>query len=1194
MYKGTWKPNRRPVVTTAPDCIVYINGELELPSGANPYKRVPIQPLIHSVSVNLSTQGGSGSASIELHVPAHYLSDIYIGNHLTLTTMMEVEIYMKGHFTVGGVPQYYRTFWGIVTSVDESYSGGEQTVSLSCSDILYWWNVQHVNVNPSWLSASASQLTDINLTGHFFTNKNPFSVLYTLSREVHGDALNMRNLSLAGNEQRSEVTDNDQLKLMSYWTLRWGRIANALRMYGPAGDLLQGDLLDYALDPKKFARTKGASAAGREARFYDAFRLGDLDITAISPFTTVVSKLGEVNIVNSEFETKLNIANQAKDVIGYEFYMDSTGELIFKPPFYNMDVRPNFPVSWIRDIDVIAWSFAENEPAATFIEGTGQFIKNMDVGIQEEVQPKATYIDFRMVQKYGWRPGSFSSDFIGSTATGGAKALFFHLVDILDRENLRTQSGTATIPLRPELRLGFPVYIEGKDAYYYVESINHSFSYGSRCTTQLTLVGKRGKFYGAFDRWENENREPLPGDVAEPNRVVTNITRRPIDRFSGTPVGDRNVLLRYIGNLDVDRNGVVRSYQDAPDTNAKVALRNLTNLRAQFGMRGSNKYVYVVDANRDAPAATDAQTGERRRGPVTRIEAEADVRFEVDAQGRAVDVNAVIFPVSDEQGYEVVGTYEYGRRVSVTSRNWVFDKSEVTVAAEGLLIMEPNDGGDGGNTTPNLSYKMAAAPPTANAADATKDRNFMVDPTNYGRLLVEVKPLEMESMDLRALAEKGVGAFGDNHGDADLPSTTGDVGQIGSYGPQPVPTSSAGVIKSGSTATSKGGRKFAYSSDVGRWRDTVRKVRARLGYSESVYSDVSVLAIIHLESGGNPSARRTNPNGKLSQFVGLMQIGEANAADFGRKNTDFMGNGDLAIQHFLQIQNKYRGAHQGNPVKQALLWKGGIGMLRSYNRLEAQGASQQELDAYITNYPNTVNKKGETVRWKIDEYVSRFLAASHVWQSALLPPDKIPKAPDAPAPMPPPEMVEGEANENEERVFTLAETEGDIPPDGGVKESAKIGDEAQQGPAPVNDVGIPEEEDDAAISRQMFKNLLQDNLEGGLTGLPAQIKPPRDPSVAPIITEYLQKLYYNAFVEGRQREEELRGHTRVVPRPANFAEVPVDANGRNPNRLPPLASRPAFREALDSGKTVQEAMEMAGEDVRRAGSALGLNDDDEV
>jgi oligopeptide transport system permease protein len=41
--------------------------------------------------------------------------------------------------------------------------------------------------------------------------------------------------------------------------------------------------------------------------------------------------------------------------------MDVSGDIVFKPPFYNLDILHNKPVSWIQDIDIIDWDISESE-----------------------------------------------------------------------------------------------------------------------------------------------------------------------------------------------------------------------------------------------------------------------------------------------------------------------------------------------------------------------------------------------------------------------------------------------------------------------------------------------------------------------------------------------------------------------------------------------------------------------------------------------------------------------------------------------------------------------------------------------------------------------------------------------------------------------------------------------------------------
>lgn len=1121
VYKGTYAPNRRPVIVTAPDCLVYLNGETSLPSGANPNRRVDIQPFVNSFSMSAGIDGSVGSGSISLHIPAHHMNDLYSGGRLVITTMMEVEVYLKGHFNVGGAPRYYRAFWGVVTSVGESYSSGAHNVTLNCSSMLYWWNIQQINVNPAWLEADQNQQASLNLTGNAFTGMNPFSIMYTLARRVYGDSMNVQNSLVPGQHFRSEPNPPGTRSMQAYWAAKLGRMANTLRMYGPTGHVLEGDVLDYVIDPRGFARTnKGRALKASQDRLYHIFAQGDIDLSSVTPFSKVFQRLGGLEITSNSFQTKLSLANMVKEAIGYEFFMDVTGELVFKPPFYNLDVRPNYPVSWIRDVDVIDWSFAENEPEVTFLEATGFRFANREVGINADVQPHATYVDYRLVQKFGWRPGSFSAEFIGSDDFGGPEALFFHLVDVMDRQNARINSGSVTIPLRPEIRLGYPVYVQGRDAYYYVESISHNFSYGSRCTTTLSLYGRRQKLYASFDRWAEENQEPRPGDIADPGIPASSLYKRPLDPLTGIPEGDRNVIMTYLPSRVLgEQYPEVEAFQDDTE-DVEVIRRNLVSLRSQYGMKGDNKYVYMVDPKRDKP--------HEEGGPVTGIEANSLI--DVDEEGREVRVNAVIFPVSDERGYEVVGTYEYGRRVTVSSGGgFVFDKNERDVAAENLLNMEP-DTIERGGQVPNIPDAASSMAPSAHAANVNKDSTFQVDPNNYGRLLSEIEPPNVGPTDLMA----AVTPFAEGEEKvAHLPATaTKPVQKKGDVG----------IQEHDEVFRSDGGLSFRYSSDVARWRSDVRDIRASMGLSEDTYPDDFVLAFIHLESGGDPYARREEEKG-LSQYVGLLQIGHANAADGGHKNTDFMGDARKSIEHFFYYQERYKARTGGDPMKQALLWKNGPSFMTSLNRFEATGASPQEVREWVKNYP----PGGES--WRGDEYLSRVEAARSVWEAALKPPPDI------------------DANASVEEAREAVNN--------AVTEAARLVDEAKDPEVEkrINTIGLPDHEADLETELNLFEQKLQENLEAGIEALPPDMVPPRDPAAAPIIKEYLQELYARAFETTRKREEQLRGTTkRMYARSLKDREETPKRDAKVANPL----GREEVRRALEDGHTYDDLFDPEG------------------
>lgn len=1095
--RGTWSPNKRKVEVTAPDCLVYVNGELTLPSGASPYRRIDLQPLITSVNVSGNVSSPPASADISLHIPDHLLSDFRLGRNLILTPMMEVRIYMKGHFLLNGAPQYYPVFWGIVTSVADSYASGQNTVSLSCQDITYWWQVQHININPAILAVQRGQAQRLSETGNVFTGMNAFQIMYTLARQVHGDSVNVQQY-LKEFQVVSEAVDTENLRLTAYWAKRLGCITTALKMYGPNGRIIQGDLFSQIIKPNTLDTIgdgkRGLAVINESTKNkppnYD-FVQGGVDLSQVTPFSLVLSKLGSPDVWNGELMTKIQIAQQVAEVVGYEFFQDMTGEIIFKPPFYNLDVYGNFPISWIRDIDLISDALTENIPEATYIEGTGEFIQNFEASMAAETLPRATYIDYRLVQKYGWKKAEFNSQFVGSIFErgqkgGGPQALFLHLVDQLDRVNSRTTSGSVSIPLRPELRLGYPVYHESRDTFYYIEGISHSFTYGGGCTTSLTLMSGRKKFYADFEGYDAETgKEPAPGTYANPDRIVRSLYSRPIDPKTGEPRGDRNVILVF--DPERQEREPQKSYEakEAQLQKPEELLKDdVVSFRSQFRPIAGGSYLYQIDP------ARDNVTGPT---PYKRVrENQLSIITQITAWKRGKD-KVIIFPISDERGYEVFGSYEYGRAAQVTNNAFTFGEDETDKAAKALTFYAPS--ADATSQVPNVAANID--PLLYNKTqDVIKSPVLQLSPNNYGARLTELATGTLEVDRFGAFARGFAG--GSTQGDTP-PSDPGSLPR-GQYTQNP--RGLAITRTSRGNEVRVGRRIFRVDPLVERWLPTIRRIRDEEGLSEAEFPDDFMLAFIHVESNGKPDAgkNRKTKSGKPTQFNGLLQMGTAAGKDSGlpelRNNTDALeGNGELAIRAFFRLQKRYRNSTTNyDPTQSVILWSRGIKPLKNYRKARASGLSEEEA-----LHAESVQK------YNVVSYQDKIRAARSVWA------DRVPQIQDP-----------------------------DLNVAGGVTAASVAATLAAQSIAAANveeedlvakEDTIPDFVDLEAEERNMrlvlFKNALQENFFNGQQSLPSRIQPPRDPNVIPVLNDFLQSLYDQMWRESEARQVRLRGQDRL-------------------------------------------------------------------
>jgi hypothetical protein len=721
-FQGNFQPNLRPTVVTAPDALVYINGETDLIGCVRCKRKFDLSKYVTSIQTNLDIDSVPGSLTIQLSIPRHALDDFYFDGVPIISPMMEVEVFGKGYYLLEGIPQYYPMFWGIVTEVGDAYSGGEHTVSISCADILKWWEICRMNINAAFTAPSGQLGRSIH--GNVLFGTNPYDVIFSLSQMAFGDVMQ------ATGSLRSLIKENEQKQtfnaalgdIMAYWTSRFTKIRSNLLLYGVQGVAIRGDTLNTRYQN---GQAKGVanfvSSAIREASGGDSqvtFDPAGEDVTAFRSSIDV-----NIEFWQNDYQTKLEIANACKEAIGFEFYMDVTGDIVFKPPFYNLDILSNKPVSWIQDIDVINWDFTESEAeVVTQLTLQGSYAGNVDIGMPAEVTPYTSVVDYHLLRKYGWRPQTYNSEFMGKDL----QQMFQHGMDVLDRMNSRRHSASITIPFRPELRLGFPVYITGKDQMWYVRGISHNVQFGGQATTNLSLTARREKFKAPRGistlkvkdkgkRTDNGIGPPSTKtvttssyelDLADGGASVPNSGLDPTDPKlieaqsplilrhpkTGRIVGYPNVVMVYSRPFEPS-DGKERG-QKAPGANTAISAKDRAKIaqkqrenddafaqqwvdeasknllkyshnRYAYGLTSAGVYVYAHD--RDKYISQMALLPSKNVPTVPPSESSTVIK----------NPTTMIRPVSDERGFEVIGHYRYGRGISLRDGSLILNNGGV-------------------------------------------------------------------------------------------------------------------------------------------------------------------------------------------------------------------------------------------------------------------------------------------------------------------------------------------------------------------------------------------------------------------------------------------------------------------------------------------------------------------------------------
>ena len=467
---------------------------------------------------------------------------------------------------------YYHVFHGVVKSVSHSYSGGVNTISVSCGSMLHFWEYHNMSTNASAFGARpTNSKLKMSLVGNNFSGMHPYQILYTLHHDMAGAAGGVA-WALSSKSNQTAVTEVGDETLYSlnikYWEKRFQGRTVKLRMHGATGDLFSTmaaawlgktssaslmslmrnrfnvqDLTgsakavyqqSVAVGMGNANRRKGLAAtsyadrtAGRGA---SNKAVNELNVVEMQAFVKDLGLIGQVNMFESTYQSKLDIAQKVVEVTGFEFYQDVDGDFVFKPPMWNLDTSSS-RVYRIEDIDIINISFTENEPQVTYMTCKGSHFKGVaGSGLENEWGVRGQYIDYRLVAQFGWRPGTLETAYLND-----AKSMFFAAVNRMDVMNIGINSASVTIPIRPEIRPGYPVYIPYLDCFYYCNSFSHAHAVGGQCTTSLQLVGKRAKFYAPGIQTSAGVEDIKMGNMILPPRPLTTVGQDGNMRLVGFP-----------------------------------------------------------------------------------------------------------------------------------------------------------------------------------------------------------------------------------------------------------------------------------------------------------------------------------------------------------------------------------------------------------------------------------------------------------------------------------------------------------------------------------------------------------------------------------------------------------------------------------------------------------------------------------
>lgn len=533
----------REIIKTSPDVIVYLENQPYLinrfaRSGDKPYTVVAFNDHVISFQAGYDVEELVPSCTISLTVP-NFQKHLYLtpGGNSLIESMMYVSVFAKGYYPdIKGRTVYHRVFRGVVSSVNQVDDGTTLAIGIQCRGALHFFEFMYVDLNPSILSNSPNEATPF-ITRYY--NLNPYDQLAaTFAEAVTFEGFQLNSI-LQSAVKDDEFKDAIEAGYVNKWNSILLDIVRDTRVFGnqltPTEKYKTEDTaggtgnhaLRNLLSVNKDDGTKPTEAQGgvapdtlpethnrTKSQTSITFR-DDNGYQFISQYVPDYG-IGSITMLNGHIVSRLERIRLLTQLIGLEGYQDIDGMIIFKPPLYNLDVTnlgtgvsenaqgnmvstlENTPIDHITDetnpfivhlseIESEAWSEDQAAVRVTRVSIQPSWLPSLNAGNTgtETLRPVVSHTDIAKLSKFGLREQPANT--VGWVGIKDKKVLYAFAVAELVRQNRAFRTYNITIPLRPELRLGFPMYVPHRDIYGYIKNISINFTTGGVATMTITL-----------------------------------------------------------------------------------------------------------------------------------------------------------------------------------------------------------------------------------------------------------------------------------------------------------------------------------------------------------------------------------------------------------------------------------------------------------------------------------------------------------------------------------------------------------------------------------------------------------------------------------------------------------------------------------------------------------------------------------
>lgn len=737
----------REIIKLAPDIVVYLDG---IPYQLNyfvndtktgtSYTIVNFNDHVASFQAGYDTDLMVPSASINLVVPnyAKYLYQMPGGNNL-IQPMQQVQVYAKGYYlTTTGDTIYRRVFKGVVSHISYADDGKALQISIQCYGIMYLLELMQINVNPAVISGVANA-TSLTVYQTKFAGNDPLRQIadaFLFGFQTDGAQLNNLTQGTVASGQFGQAVMRGY---MNKWQAILNNMIKDVHIYGVSykdfdtTNTRGGSKIGVQESTVKGQSDKNllAEQSAHRSTLDETDMVNDTYYSYIRQFSPD-RKITDIQMFNSTIINRLDLIRKMVQLVDWEGYQDIDGKIIIKPPLYNLDVlnlgprtkqtssNPQgqgdnnnsienyltaiFPQNnpFVINLSEILTEQESEDQAAirkTRTTVSGNIDTQFQFGYNEKLLSVAEWVDVGKLLRYGLREepvvqAPWFKD--GDTFT-----LLAHAIAETVRANRGFRTYTFTIPLRPELKLGFPVFIPHKDMYAYVKSIQINYQVGATATMTVTCDSVRrrvlintpqkdakGKTYYKYTSAPNliyfwTNKPPTPTSTNPGQSVGQNVS---FYDPSANQLGIAQTNSSANNNSQTNPTIQVGSPATIPNTaittqpshqQLRIHAVETQKLGTKLGIQTDTQFAnYVVqnDGQAGGYPATNSQGQPVTYGPGGGYF--TDKRL-VDGQYMR-DLQRGVIPYTDDKGYELMSPFPWGRWIDLnsaikqfTQRGWV-------------------------------------------------------------------------------------------------------------------------------------------------------------------------------------------------------------------------------------------------------------------------------------------------------------------------------------------------------------------------------------------------------------------------------------------------------------------------------------------------------------------------------------------